>query len=252
MREVVEGATGAPCVFLQGASGDLGPREGYVGDVAVADRNGRQLGYAALSVLESLPPPGTRYTYTGPVVSGATLGTWRHVPLDEAALAANANFRIRRWSLRLPYRPGLKTREQTLAERDHWQRQETAARAASDMARAAECRAMAERQDRQLVRLAGISGEAFDLGITLLQIGPAFWLAVEGEPYNILQTELRQRFPDHPIIVCVLSGGARPSYLPPRELYGRGIYQESIAVLAPGSLEQLISALSQEIGDWLR
>src|SRR5262249_22315700 len=26
MREVVETATGAPCVFLQGASGDLGPR----------------------------------------------------------------------------------------------------------------------------------------------------------------------------------------------------------------------------------
>src|SRR5262249_7325001 len=43
MREVIEQATGAPCVFLQGASGDLGPREGFVGDPAVADRNGRQL-----------------------------------------------------------------------------------------------------------------------------------------------------------------------------------------------------------------
>ena len=37
MREVVEGATRAPCVFLQGASGDVGPREGFVGDVRVAD-----------------------------------------------------------------------------------------------------------------------------------------------------------------------------------------------------------------------
>ena len=48
MRELVEQATGAPCVFLQGASGDLGPHEGFVGDPAVADRNGRQLGHAAL------------------------------------------------------------------------------------------------------------------------------------------------------------------------------------------------------------
>ena len=48
MREVVEQHTGAPCLFLQGASGDLGPREGFVGDTAVADRNGRQLGFAAL------------------------------------------------------------------------------------------------------------------------------------------------------------------------------------------------------------
>src|SRR5262249_15424540 len=36
MRDLVERNTGAPCVFLQGASGDLGPREGYVGDPAIA------------------------------------------------------------------------------------------------------------------------------------------------------------------------------------------------------------------------
>src|SRR5262249_16831916 len=29
MRDVVERETGAPCVFLQGASGDLGPRQGF-------------------------------------------------------------------------------------------------------------------------------------------------------------------------------------------------------------------------------
>src|SRR5262249_54961517 len=40
MREVVESATGVPCLFIQGASGDLGPREGYVGDPGTADRNG--------------------------------------------------------------------------------------------------------------------------------------------------------------------------------------------------------------------
>src|SRR5204862_1932989 len=57
MREVVEQGTGAPSIFIQGASGDLGPREGFVGDVRVADRNGRQLGFAALAALESLPPP---------------------------------------------------------------------------------------------------------------------------------------------------------------------------------------------------
>ena len=63
MRELVEQSTGAPCVFLQGASGDLGPVEGFVGDPAVADRNGRQLGHAVLSVLETLPQPFTRFQY---------------------------------------------------------------------------------------------------------------------------------------------------------------------------------------------
>ena len=44
MCEVVETATDAPCFFIQGASGDIGPRHGFVGDTAIADQNGRQLG----------------------------------------------------------------------------------------------------------------------------------------------------------------------------------------------------------------
>ncbi|HET7771575.1 MAG TPA: hypothetical protein VFN74_22575, partial [Chloroflexota bacterium] len=51
------------------------------------ERNGRQVGHAALSVIESLPPPQTRYEYAGPVVSGATLGEWQHRPLEPAALS---------------------------------------------------------------------------------------------------------------------------------------------------------------------
>ena len=82
LREVVERETGAPCLFLQGASAELGPVEGFVGDAAVADRNGRQLAYAALSALTALPVAGTRFRYTGPVVSGATLGAWAHEPLS--------------------------------------------------------------------------------------------------------------------------------------------------------------------------
>jgi hypothetical protein len=35
--------------------------------------------------------------------------------------------------------------------------------------------------------------------------------------------------------------------LPPRELYDTGIYQESIAIVAAGSLEQLIESISLQI-----
>src|SRR5205814_204485 len=90
LREVVEAYTRAPCLFLQGASGNLGPRDGYVGDVKVADRNGRQLAFAALSAIETLPPPGTFFEYAGPVVSGAILGSWKHKPLTEAERKADA------------------------------------------------------------------------------------------------------------------------------------------------------------------
>jgi hypothetical protein len=252
MRALVEQATGAPCVFLQGASGDLGPREGFVGDPSIADRNGRQLGHAALAVLEALPPPGTRFCYTGPVVSGATLGAWEHVPLEPEQLRRKGRWRRRRWTIDLPYRDELRTLHQTEAERTRWQLEEAAARRAGDLIKARDCRAMVERMTRGLTRIAALPpGNVFPLPITLWQMGDALWLAVEGEHYQHLQRSLRQRFPGVPIVVATLANGSRPAYLPTADTYGKGIYQESIAVLAPGCLEQLTHVVGGQINDWL-
>jgi hypothetical protein len=252
LREVVERDTGAVCVFLQGASGDLGPREGFVGDPAVADRNGRQLGYAVLAALEALPPPGTRFEYTGPVLSGATLGPWEHRPLAAIVRAQQGRWRCRRWTVALPYRHDLRTREQTEAERSHWQAEERAAREAGDLARVRDCRAMVERMTRWLARLAMLpQGETFPLPVALWQIGDGVWLAVEGEHYQALQRTLRERFAGFPLVVTTVANGSRPTYLLPADAYGKGIYQETVAVLAPGSLEQLIDTLSRQIQPWL-
>jgi hypothetical protein len=251
MREVVERATDAPCVFLQGASGDLGPREGFVADPAVADRNGRQLGYAALAALESLPPPGTSFHYAGPVVSGATLGAWEHRSLSASQREQKGRWRLRRWAVELAYRPEVPTKEKIAPERAHWQSQEQAAQKAGDAAKARDCRAMVERMTRWQTRVAVLPpGEAFPLPIALWQIGDAFWLAVEGEHYNQLQRALRRRFPDLPIVLATLANGSRCTYLPTVEAYGKGIYQDSVAVLAAGCLEQLIDAIGRQIQDW--
>ncbi len=251
MREIVEEATGSPCVFLQGASGDLGPREGFVGDPAVADRNGRQLGYAVLSALEGLPPPLTRFEYQGSVVSGATLGAWTHVALDESSRQSKARWRLRRWLVDLHYRPELPTVEQIRAARLSWQKQEQAALESGDTAKACDCHAQVERQDRWLTRLATLPpGKTFPLPVALWQIGDAFWLAVEAEHYNVLQRSLREQFPSVPLVVTTIVNGSRPRYLVPRESYGKGIYQESIAMLAPGSLEQLIQVLGEQVNAW--
>ena len=109
MREVVLQTTGTPCLFLQGASGDLGPRHGFVGDPEIADRNGRQVGYAALAVIESLPPADQQLTYLGPVVSGTQIGTWGHRPLSEAQWLSAELWQWRLVTVHLPYRPDLPT-----------------------------------------------------------------------------------------------------------------------------------------------
>jgi hypothetical protein len=247
MREVIEAATHAPCVFLQGASGDLGPREGFVGDLAVADRNGRQLGYAALSAFEALPPPGTSFNYTGAVVSGAILGTWKHQPLAPD-FCERPGWRCRKWTLELAYRADLPQRDETSRQLAHWQVEEEQARAVNDMERLRDCRARGEQMRRQLARLDALPpGKAFPYRVAVLQLGAALWVLTPGELYQAFQTTLRRRFPDHAVIVATMTDDWQPGYLPTAATYGYGIYQEEIAAVAPGSLEVLIEAVTRAL-----
>jgi hypothetical protein len=248
LREVVEAHTGAPCIFLQGASGDLGPREGFVGDTEVADRNGRQLGYAVLAVLEGLPQPGTKFVYSGPVVSGATLGTWRHEPLDAPAREALATWRWRQLTLPLAYRDDLPTLDDTRRELSHWQAEEEQARAIGDEARLRRCRAGAEQMTRQLARLSSLpAGDSYPFTLTVGRTGEILWLIVPAESYQVLQTELRGCFPHNALFVVTNANDWQPGYLPTADVYGRGIYQEQIAVVAAGSLERVIERAACEL-----
>lgn len=253
MREVVEQSTGAPCIFLQGASGELGPQEGFVGETEVADRNGRRLGFAVLSTLESLPPPLTRFQYTGSVVSGATLAAWAHVPLADDARQQKARWRLRKLTVELPYRDDLPSIEEMLQRHTRWQEDEESARNANDEDWAADCRAHVERCTRWLARLKTVpSGETFPYRVALWQIGDGCWITVEGEPYNDLQRNLRARMSGMPLFVCTLAHGSRCWYLPPAGIYGQGIYQEENAILAPGSLETLTDAISDALEEMLK
>jgi hypothetical protein len=248
MRALIEESTGVPSVFLQGASGDLGPREGFVGDVEVADRNGRQLGHAGLATLASLPPPKTHYCYAGPVVSGATLGTWAHRPLPEERTTDCSAWCIERGTVDLDYRADLPRRDEVEREREELTAKEQQARAAGEDAKAADLRALVERRTRLLARLSALpAGPAYPFEVGVWRIGDAIWVAVQGEPYNQLQRRLRDRFAPTPIVVCALANGWGPSYLPPRESYGKGLYQESVAVLAAGCLERLTDQLTERI-----
>lgn len=248
LRDLVERETGAPCLFLQGASGELGPWEGFVGDPAVADRNGRELGYAALAALTGLPPAGKAFCYQGPVVSGATLGAWAYQTFDADELTRQETFQRVRWDEPLHYRAGRPSAEQTEAEWKQCLAQETEARAAGETSQAEDFRALAERKNRLLTRLRQLpKGDTFPLQVVILKIGGGVWIGVQGEAYSLLQTALRRKFPTHAIVLATIAADWGASYLPPRELYDTGIYQETIAVVAAGSLEQLIESISAHL-----
>ena len=247
LRETVEQATGKPCTFALGTCGDLGPREGFKGDTEVADRNGRQVGFAALSTLMSLGAPGTDYTYTGPVVSGATLGTWAHEPQDEARATETMRFERREATVDLPLKAGLDA-DQLKADLADWLKAQAEADAAGDTVKARDCGARAERARRWIARMADLpDGPDCAFRFTVTRVGDAFWVATGGEPYSLLQRSLREQFPDLAVMVSPLAGDMPVAYLLTQDSYGKGLYQEEPSSLAKGCLEKLIDAVAEEM-----
>jgi hypothetical protein len=100
---------------------------------------------------------------------------------------------------------------------------------------------------RQLWKLSELPPGQFPLQATLARLGDAIWVFVPGEHYQILQLALRERFRQHPVLVATISNGWQPGYIPAASTYGQGIYQEQIAVVARGSLEQIITSIGDAI-----
>jgi hypothetical protein len=252
MRETVEEHTGAPCIYAQGACGDLAPRYGYTGDATVADQNGRWLAYAALSVLESMGPTGTDFAYQGPVISGATLGTWGHVPFTEERLAQVSEFGGGTFLVDLPQKP---RRDVEALQRDKadWLARQQEADARGDTVAARDYGARAERARRWIERVKSLpEGATFPVRFSVHRMGDSVWVTCGGEPYSLLQQELRRRFPDVAVLVSPISGDVAAAYLLPANRYGKGLYQEEPSNTAPGSLEKLIGAIAQRAEPLLR
>lgn len=225
-RELLRGAFGAPCLFLYGAAGELGPREGFVGDPAVADRNGRQLGYAAAAALEALPPPASRLVYTGVVASGANLATWEYRPIDPAAQA-----RCARLEAEVTHVPLRRKAQITAVDPPGADGGDPAAEAEKAMR-------------RSFIQAALGDDPVHQMPLWAWRLGDALLVACPNEAYSQMQTELRARFPHSPVLVLGCTNGT-VGYLPPRDHYGSGLYQEQQSPFAPGCLEQTIEAAAR-------
>jgi hypothetical protein len=226
MREVVERDTGgAPCLFLHGASGDMTPLRSYESDPAVADQNGRQLGYAALSALTGMLPPEQEFGFDRIEESGARLGRWSLRPKP-----ANTTLKATVSDTDLPYLD-LPTEAQLLKDLE----------VTTD-------RYMRERLERRLmVRRDVGEGRSRKVRTTLWQIGDAFLVGAPAEPYCAFQLEMRKRFPGHAVMVLNIVNG-NVGYLAPAETYDRpGLYQIKISLFQPGCMEQVIEDTAKSL-----
>lgn len=229
MREIVEAATDSPCLFVQGASGELAPREQYTGDVSVADRHGRSLGHAVLAALDALPVPGEELTLDGVVESGAPLAMWTGRPADGGKETAGVVATVE-----LPLRelPTLNELAEEWKDIDPRSREERLGRARN-------------------LREGYIDGPTVQHPVWAWRWGDAVIVGHPGEAYSRLQTSLRARFPETPIVVMNLTNGPGFVYLPTRQAYDRGAYQAWQTPLAAGALELLEEHAASLIADLL-
>ncbi|MCC7193858.1 MAG: hypothetical protein IT444_13900 [Phycisphaeraceae bacterium] len=224
MRDVVESHTGgAPCLFLQGASGELAPAHQYVGDTRVADGHGRRLGFAALSALESMLPPCQRLSYRGVTESGAPLAVWWPEAFEPSRIIEGRHVLI---PFPLKKMPAPALLEQQIAQTKD--------------------RAMKERLFRklQIVKSLGKSKTKAQ-SAWIYRIGQTLIIAHCNEAYSQFQIQLRAAFPDFAVVVMNVTG-AEMGYIAPPEFYKLNLYQVWQTPFDRGSYDLLLKTCRDE------
>jgi len=230
MRDVVEAHTAAaPCLFLQGASGELAPAEQYTGDVSLPDRHGRRLGYAVLSTLEAMNSPRAALRFEGVVESGAPLAVWRGFADEPSHKLAAMKLDIDLPLKDLPSIAAIEAESSTCTDP-----------------------VIKERLWRKrLVRRIVSDGTTSRWPLWLWRLGDACLLGQSNEAYSIFQQHLRRRLPNRAVAVMnIVNGWA--GYLPPREMYGQDLYQVWQTPFAAGSLELLTESAARAAGSIMK
>jgi hypothetical protein len=216
MRQTVEQQTSAPCLFLQGASGELAPAEQYVGELEVPETHGRRLGYAVLSALEAMLPAESRLEFSGVVESGAPLAIWTRKPQEASLILLSEMMEM---ELPLKDLPSVTEIDQRLQN-------------CSD-------RVLKERlwRQRAVRRIVG-DGQNARFPVWIWRLGDSLLIGQPNEPYSSFQIDLRKLLAPCPVAVMNLTNGAI-GYLPPRELFKHDLYQVWQTPFEFGGLELL-------------
>lgn len=228
MRELVESGTQAPCLFLQGASGELAPAQQYTGDVKVADKHGRRLGYSVMAVLESMQAPKKEISFVKVVESGAPLALWEAITYHPQT---NLSCKLIEVEYNLNELPPLEEIEQ-----QH---------------KACEDRVMKERLWRKRgIRLDLGDGNSVKVPLWVWKLGNSLLIGQPNESYSEFQIKVRDELSLVTVVVMNLVNGSI-GYLPPASLYKKDIYSVWQSPFAAGSLEKLTETAINKAKDLL-
>lgn len=235
MKRVVEEQVGGMCLFLQGATGDIGPRLGFTGDLGVYRRLGRILGLEASKValnIDTLPREGR---FTDVQASGAAIALFDDQPLAPVPAVLGVLSRF----LRLPLKVFLPP-EEAEAEAAALRAEVARLRQEGTEAEIREATAKATQAGMRADRARLYHGNShFDWQLQGIRVGPVALICIPGEPFTEISQAIVSRSPFPHTLFSGYSNGAF-SYLPVRSAYAVGGYEVETSPFSPDAAEIVV------------
>jgi predicted nucleic acid-binding Zn-ribbon protein len=248
MRSVVESTIGGLCLFLQGASGNQGPIDGFTGDLRVYHRAGAKLGAEASRVRLDIDPLERVERLDFILASGADLGIYSDVPTTES----DDSLAVSNVAVKLPSRDGVTLDEAQAAFDDGVKNLEETRNRGATEDETKRAVSSVKRANIQLntVRLSESQTQDghIEINVQSMRIGETVLVALPVEPFAALADEVKKRSSAVNTIFSGFSNG-HFKYLPTDIGHEEGGYETRVCVFAPGAAGLAIEASLDAIDD---
>lgn len=243
MRKVVEQNIGGMCLFLQGCAGNIGPVDGFTGDLAVYRRAGLRLGLEVARVRLGIDPVPRDERLVKIEPSGADLGLY----VDEQSGEPDDTVAAAVERVTIPARelPGLvEVRRRFEAA----QKTLEAVRSATGDPEKIKAAAFPAKRAYIALNIAEVfgTGGSVDLPVQVIRLGDTAFVALPVEPFAEIGVEVKKRSPADWTVVGGYSNGYY-GYMPMEYAYPEGGYEVTTSPFAPGAAEQTIEACVESI-----
>ncbi len=242
-RKVVEENVGGICLFLQGAAGNIGPIDGFTGDLAVYRRAGHRLGLEASRVRLGMDTVPRKERLVKIEPSGADLGLY----VDDQSGEPDDRLGISYETITMPVKelpPPEQVRAEFHAAQQHLEQVRSRTSDIEEIKKAA----FPSKRAYIAQNLAEVfgTGGSVQLPVQVMRIGNTAFVALPVEPFAEIGVEVKRRSSADWTVFGGYSNGYY-GYMPMRYAYPEGGYEVTTSPFAPGAAEQAIDACVQAI-----
>jgi len=250
MRSVVEHTVGGLCLFLQGASGNQGPVDGFTGDLRVYRKVGSKLGAEAARVRLNIEPRERKENLDQILISGADLGIYSNMPTNES----DDTVGVSNVPVDLPSRNVISLADaQAGFDAGEKELESTRASMASEEEiRKAVSKVMRANIQLSVARLSDTNTRDGHIEITAqsMRIGETVLVSIPVEPFVELAQGVKERSSSANTVFSGFSNG-HINYLATDIAFEEGGYEVGVSVFAAGSAELAIEASLEAIDEVL-